>query len=158
MPKISVSDEEEATRRKRFLGKFMADPKIKSWRSVMFAYRHILNQLERKLVAEGCSIPRFMIMFELYMSGSLQAVEIARRLFVTRGNISTFLKRMTDDNLIKPITPEGQKRPVYVLTKEGLKYFEELLPSHIERVKLLVPVLDEETMAKLMKTLNYELA
>lgn len=158
MPKMIASDDQEASRRKKFLGKFMSDPKVKSWRSVMECYRHILNQLERKLIAEGCTVPRFSILFELYMSGSLPAVEIARRLYVTRGNISTFLKRMTDDSLVMPVTPAGQKRPVYVLTKEGMEYFEELLPAHIERVRLLAPLLDEDIMSKLLQTLNYELA
>ena len=48
--KAIALDKQEVPRRKNFPGKFMSDPKIKSWRSVMFCHRQIINQLESKHV------------------------------------------------------------------------------------------------------------
>lgn len=60
---------------------------------------------------------------------------------VSRANITTFLKRLTDDELITTTTENGsEKRPDYTLTKKGVKFFEQVLPSHIGNVeKVMTP-------------------
>ncbi len=115
----------------------------------MAAFKAVLTQLERALMAEGCSVSRFQILFYLYFEGDLPAVEIARKLLVTRGNITMFLRRMESDGLIKPIVPAGQKRPLFTLTKKGAVLFERILPPHIERVRKLAPTLDQNALRQL---------
>lgn len=117
----------------------------------MTAFQVILSELEKGLLAEDCSVSRFQILFYLYFDGHLPAVEIARKLLVTRGNISMFLRRMEADLLIEKVIPRGQKRPLYTLTQKGVTFFENLLPPHIHRVKQLAPKLDEKTIKALLK-------
>lgn len=122
-------------------------PEVESWRALMRAFQSIYQQLEKALLTEDCSISRFQILFVLYMKGPLPAVQIARRLLVTRGNISTFLRRLDSDGLIMPaVAKPGQKRPPLQLTAKGQRLFESLFPRHIERVKKLMNPLSKEML------------
>ncbi len=119
------------------------DPHVESWRALMAAFQAIYTQLESALRAEDrCSIPRFQILFYLYFEGPLPASEIAKRLIVTRGNISTFLKRLESDGVIRDARADSaKKRRRLELTTQGIEQFEQLFPQHINRVKKLMPAL-----------------
>lgn len=128
-------------------------PEVQSWRALMSAFKCIFSELEKGLMTEGCSVSRFQILFHLYFEGDLAAVEIARILLVTRGNISMFLRRMESDGLIKKNIPKGQKRPLFTLTLKGRRFFESIFPAHIERVRQLAPIFDPNTI-KMLATLS----
>ncbi|MGE0632898.1 MAG: MarR family winged helix-turn-helix transcriptional regulator [Pseudobdellovibrionaceae bacterium] len=128
-------------------------PEVQSWRTLMAAFKSILTILEKGLVSENCSVSRFQILFYLYFEGDLAAVTIARKLVVTRGNITMFLRRLEADGLIKPIVPKGQKRAVFTLTKKGAALFERIFPSHIKRVRQFAPVLSQDTI-RLLKAVH----
>lgn len=121
-------------------------PEVKSWRVLMSAFKKILAKLEKGLIVEGCSVSRFQILFYLYFDGDLSAIAIAKKLIVTRGNITMFLRRMESDGLIKPVIPSGQKRPVFKLTKMGVSMFEKIFPAHINRVREHAPALSQSTL------------
>ncbi len=127
------------------------DPQIESWRSLMAAFQAVYTRLESALRAEEqCSIPRFQIFFYLYFEGPLPASEIAKRLLVTRGNISTFLKRLESDGVIRPARADAaKKRPRLELTSRGATQFEQLFPRHIRRVKNLMPALPQGCLSLL---------
>jgi len=129
----------------------LKEPEVQSWRALMFAFKAILTHLERGLTSEDCSLSRFQILFLLYFEGDTAAVEIAKKMSVTRGNISTFLKRMESDGLIRPQIPIGQKRPVYKLTKKGASLFEKIFPGHIARVKKYAPKFKKSAIQALRK-------
>jgi MarR family 2-MHQ and catechol resistance regulon transcriptional repressor len=143
----SRSSTDEAGHRK--MRKHLDFPEVQSWRALMSAFRSIFSELEKGLMAEGCSVSRFQILFYLYFEGDLAAIEIARILLVTRGNISMFLRRMESDGLIKKSVPEGQKRPLFTLTLKGRRFFEKVFPPHIERVRQLAPIFGPATLKKL---------
>lgn len=120
----------------------------------MKAFQIIFSHLERGLKLENCTMPRFQILFILYMENSMSAVDISKRLLVTRGNISMFLKRMETDGLVLQSFPKGKKRPVYKLTKKGKKLFEKIFPGHISRVCKIMPVLDKKTLNQFINIKN----
>lgn len=143
------SKEEKAQARK--LIRLLEYPEVKSWRALMGAFKTILSNLEKGLLAEGCSISRFQILFHLYFEGELAATNIAKKLFVTRGNITMFLRRMESDGLIKPVYSQGQKRAQFALTGGGVKFFEKVFPPHIKRIRKFVPIFSEQTMRALFR-------
>jgi len=112
----------------------------------MSAFQAIFSELEKGLMAKGCSGSRFQILFYLYFEGDKPAVQIARKMLVTRGNISMFLRRMEADGLVRKKVAPVQKRPVYSLTAKGRVFFEGILPPHIERVREKAPKLDTRTI------------
>lgn len=64
---------------------------------------------------------------------------------VSRANITTFLKRLTDDGLIRTTLENGsEKRPAYELTKKGIKFFETVLPSHLGNVEKIMTRFPDE--------------
>lgn len=126
-------------------------PEVRSWRALMGAFNAIFSALEKGLMAEGCSVSRFQILFYLYFEGDIPAVQIAKKMLVTRGNISMFLRRMERDGLIKKKTMADQKRPLYSLTTQGRMFFESILPPHIVRVRRRAPKLDAQTLRRLQE-------
>lgn len=138
-----------STQRRKNLKGLLEHPTVQSWRALMAAFKAIFSQLEKALMAEGCSVSRFQILFYLYFEGDLPAVEIARKLLVTRGNITMFLRRMESDGLVKPVIPSGQKRPLFTLTKKGAVLFERILPAHVGRVRKIAPALDQNALRRL---------
>lgn len=116
----------------------------------MTAFQRIFSKLEKGLIAEDCTISRFQILLVLYFEGPLSAAEVSRRLLVTRGNMSMFLKRLKADGLIQEAPgSKSEKRPLVCLTAEGIDLFESVFPRHIERVKRFMPALDAQMIKKL---------
>lgn len=140
--------------KKSELQHLLIHPEVVSWRALMEAFSFIFTQLEKGLMSEGCSVSRFQILFYLYFSGEHQAVELAKKLLVTRGNITMFLRRMENDGLIKPVIPKGKKCPVYTLTRKGILQFEKIFPPHVKRIRQLSPVLNAKTLQILRDVCN----
>lgn len=128
------------------------DPQVQSWRAIMGAFQAVLVELEKGLMADGLHVSRFQILFYLYFEPPLSAAEIARKLLVTRGNISMFLRRLEKDKqiVVCPTSPSMQ-RPLYRLSEEAERQFEKTFPNHIKRVKKLVPALPKNILQSLQK-------
>jgi len=126
------------------------NPKVKAWRTLMSAHTKILRFLEAELLKENCSIPRFQIFFHLYFHGPASSIELARTLCVTRGNISTFIRRLQEDLLVSIEAPEGRGgKQIIKLTKKGESFFENLLPDHIKRVISAMPDISKKSLTVL---------
>lgn len=151
-----TNSSERVKKKKEAFKRLMVRPEVKSWRALMSAFQSIYSKLEKALIAEDCTISRFQILLVLYFEGPLSAAEISRRLLVTRGNMSMFLKRLKNDGLIEE-SPDSksEKRALVCLTGAGISLFESVFPRHIERVMHLMPMLDPkmiETLLSIAKT------
>jgi len=122
-------------------------PKVKSWLELMLTFKTVCDYLERELYKEGFSLSRFQTLYYLYFEGPLTGVDLSRRLLVTRGNISTFLRRLAKDGVIisKKESPKS-KRKVYGLSADAARDFEEVFRKHIERLEGLMVVLDRDVL------------
>lgn len=127
---------------KKSLEKNLKHPQVIAWRSLMRSCFFIYRFLEKALLKENCSIPRFQILFYLYFEGPHSAIDLSRKLFVTRGNISMFVRRLLREEIIE-VSPEtiSEKRPLFCLTTRGRIDFEEIFPRHIDRVVSIMPSL-----------------
>lgn len=144
------SEVDQSVQKKDRLRDLLETDEVRSWRSIMGAFKKILAPLEEGLSKEGWGLSRFEILFQLYFEGPMPAVEIAKRLLVTRGNISTFLKRLQKDELVRAVPiVAGGKRVEFTLTPKGKKIFEKIFPRHIQRVKQHCPPLDAKTIRSL---------
>lgn len=129
----------------------LENPKVKSWRALMHAYTRIYRFLETELLKENCSISRFQIFFYLYFHGPMSSIELAESLNVTRGNISTFIRRLSEDSVITVKAAEGRGgKQLIELSNKGRLLFENFFPEHIKRVISVMP----EISAKSLKTLS----
>lgn len=130
--------------------KLLDNPKVIAWRTLMGAYNQIYRYLESELLKENCSVPRFQIFFYLYFNGPLSSTELAELLHVTRGNISTFIKRLKDDSLItiSKNSGRGGKRLIG-LSNKGIEQFERFFPQHIQRICRIMPDISPKSLKSL---------
>lgn len=127
-------------------------PKIKAWSEIFSTYRSVFSYLDAELQKKHCSISKFQILLSLYFTGPMTPVEISRKLSTSRANTTTFLRRISDDGLIGPTQERGTiKRPAYKLTKNGMKYFEEIFPQHILNVEKVLENFSKDTKETLNK-------
>jgi len=147
-----MSKKRKAPKKMAVMKELLMDPQVQSWRAIIGAFQSVLSELEKGLKGDGLHVSRFQILYYLYFEPPLSAAEIARKLLVTRGNISTFLKRLEKDNqiIVCPSSPSMQ-RPLYRLSKEAERQFEKIFPAHIKRVKTLVPVLPKSVIQAFRK-------
>lgn len=129
------------------LRKIFTEAEVTSWRAMVMTYRMIFSILESRLSKHNCTVSRLQVLLALYFEGPMVPVRLANRLMVTRGNISTLLRRMQDEGQIQPTSEKGsESRPAYTLTAAGRKLFQEIYPEHAANIKELMPPLDPETL------------
>ncbi len=118
--------------------KLKNDTTLVLWRQLLLLVEQSYAELEESLTREDCSYPRFRLLFILYFEAPFSAAKLASRLRVTRSNLSTFIKRLEADGLIKacPLVSTNT-RPLYVLTPQGTIYTEGLMSFHFNNVKKL---------------------
>ena len=132
------------------LKRLFKQSEVTSWRALVMTYRMIFSILESRLQKRGCTVSRLQVMIALYFEGPMVPVRLANRMLVTRGNISTLLKRMQDEKLIEPLYSQGKdSRPAFVLTDEGRALFHELYPIHAANIVELMPSLAPEVVSPL---------
>jgi DNA-binding MarR family transcriptional regulator len=135
--------------------KQLKDQKIEFWRQLLLLVESNYKALEKKLNQKDCSYPKFRVLFIIYFDGPCNAVTIAKRIDVSRSNISTFLDRLEKNKLIKPCpTSSTAARPKYILTKTGIEQTEELFNFHFENIRKLPFFEDTTILKKLMKLTN----
>ena len=118
------------------LKKALKEPKLALWRSLLMTVELVYGQLEKKLAEKDCTYPRFRLLFALYFDAPLSATQLADRLRVSRGNMSTFVRRLESDGLIYPCPLLSTKgRPKYYLSPAGTSYAEELMDYHFANIK-----------------------
>jgi DNA-binding MarR family transcriptional regulator len=138
------------TKRAERLAELMAAPETQTWQAILFSSRAIFACLESDLRKYGCSIARFEILIILHFEGPMKARDLVKRMGVTRGNISTFMKRLIAKKLVE-FTAEKTSltHRTYKISKDGIKEIEFLFPIHIQRIKQLVQPLDLKCTAAL---------
>ena len=136
--------------------RLVSHDEVKSWRSVLNCYKALAAIFESEMQAEGLSLSRFQVMFHLYFTGPMKPVEIADLAMATRSNVSTFIKRMTNDGVVRA-TPKSaeSRRPMYELTPRGRRQFETIFPGHIARVRELMPPLPAGAVKSLADTYEH---
>lgn len=130
--------------------KLLGSPEVRSWRALFNAFKALSTHLEKSLIELDCTVPRFQVLLHLHTTGPHTPVALSRLMMVSRANITTFLKRLSEDDLIQTTTENGsEKRPAYELTKNGVKFFEQVLPAHISNVERIVTPFPEEMIETL---------
>lgn len=143
---------EESKKHKKML-KLMDAPEVQSWRELTGAFKNVYQELEKAKMEKGIHMSRFQIMLLLYFHGPMSAANLAKKMLVSRGNISTFVKRLESDGHIQ-VSPEspGPKRPLYMLSEEAIELFEPMFEEHVALLRQLVPPFSPKTRKELSKT------
>lgn len=132
-----MSKSNPATKIKKFK-KARLNPRVDLWRKLLVLVESTYDTLEKKLNEKNYSYARFRLLFVLYFDGPCGAANLAKRLHVSRSNITTFIRRLEEDELIYvcPLS-STETRLKYVLSKKGIEQIEELMTYHFENIKNL---------------------
>lgn len=130
----------ETENRRAAMRRLLEHREVVAWRALQRGYETLYEAFGDGLAREGCTYARFQLMFFLYFEGAHAPVELAKKLRVSRANMSMFLQRMVLDALIGECPhSSSSKRPCYRLTPKGVRLFERILPGHVERIRGLMP-------------------
>lgn len=136
------------------LSQLMDKSKVQSWMSLFNSYRNVFSYLDHQLSKYDCSVAKFQILYNLYFNSSMTPVQLAKKLRVSRANISGFIRRMSLDGLILTSLENGSsKRPAYKLSKKGTLSFEEIFPVHIENIEKIFTSFSQEQI-ELLNTIS----
>lgn len=125
----------------------IAQSAMQTWRSFIRAKAEIRRVIHRELRARGLTGAQLDILRVLAESGSegVQLNEISQRLYVTSGNITGLIDRLEEaGHLARVPHAEDRRVTLAVLTPGGRAIFEQLYPSHISRVNMLLSALTPE--------------
>jgi DNA-binding MarR family transcriptional regulator len=117
---------------------------MQAWRSFIRAKAEIRRAIHRELRAHGLTGAQLDILRVLAESGSegVKLNEISQRLYVTSGNITGLIDRLEEAGHLARIPhAEDRRITLAVLTPAGRAIFEQIYPSHISRVNMLLSAL-----------------
>lgn len=136
--------------KKEKLEKMLSSPNVVSWRLALNTVEEMYSRFETELSKAGCNMSRFEMLFHIYFSGPLSAIQIAAKLGVSRGNISAFVKRLIKDDLIAPCKVSSTAtRPRYSLSPSGEAFFEKIFTIHIKHIEEMITPLGRKTQQEL---------
>lgn len=138
--------------KKEKLEKLLDAPKVKSWRHALNTVEFVYSRFEDELVKHGCNMSRFEMLFHIYFSGPLSAIQLSVKMGVSRGNISGFVKRLLKDDLIAPCKMSSTAaRPKYSLSLQGEAFFEKIFKIHLNHIDEMITPLSSKALQELSR-------
>lgn len=136
--------------------KLLEVPEMITWFKLLRAYRQTIQVLQTRLMTKfNWSWPRLQILFYLYFEGPLPAIRLSELMNVTRGNISTFIRRLLADGLIVVSSKSpSASRPYYELSSAGREQFEEVFPHMVTEAKAIIQPFSEPALRDLEDLAN----
>lgn len=132
------------------LEKLLDNPRVVSWRLALNIVELMYSRFEAELVKSGCNMSRFEMLFHIYFSGPLSAIQLSVKMNVSRSNISSFVKRLLKDDLIAPCKLSSTPaRPKYSLSSKGEAFFEKIFKIHLKHIDEMITPLSPKAMQEL---------
>ena len=141
--------------KKEKLENLLNNSKVASWRLALNTVESMYSRFEDELLKSGCNMSRFEMMFHIYFSGPLSAIQLSVKMGVSRGNISAFVKRLLKDDLIAPckITSTAT-RPKYSLSPVGEVFFEKVFKIHLKHINKMITPLSSNAQQELLQWMD----
>jgi DNA-binding MarR family transcriptional regulator len=114
------------------------DPRLKAWRTFLYAHAQVRRQLERELQAEqSMGLGEYEVLLTLaYSDGRrMRMSELADRLALSRSGATRLIDRLEADELVERISCETDRRGQWAhLTPAGLDRLRTASPTHLRGV------------------------
>lgn len=128
---------------------------VPAWVRLARVYHKIDRALEAQLREHGLTLAQFDVLAHVGAAEGLTQQELARRLLVTKGNVTQLLDRMADAGLIAR-QQEGRCNHIS-LTDAGRRRFQTEVAEHeaeVARLLAPLPTEDQRTLAFLLRRLD----
>src|SRR6266508_5148695 len=101
------------------------DPRLRAWRTFLYAHAQVRRQLERELQAEqAMGLGEYEVLLTLAYSEArrLRMSELADRLALSRSGATRLVDRLEGDRLVERMSCESDRRGQWApLTESGLE-------------------------------------
>jgi DNA-binding MarR family transcriptional regulator len=114
------------------------DPRLRAWRTFLYAHAQVRRQLERELQTEqAMGLGEYEVLLTLAYSEErrLRMSELADRLSLSRSGATRLVDRLEDDRLVERVSCESDRRGQWAqLTESGLQRLRDASPTHLRGV------------------------
>jgi DNA-binding MarR family transcriptional regulator len=114
------------------------DPRLRAWRTFLYAHAQVRRQLERELQAEqAMGLGEYEVLLTLAYSEArrLRMSELADRLSLSRSGATRLVDRLEADRLVERVSCESDRRGQWAqLTESGLQRLRDASPTHLRGV------------------------
>jgi DNA-binding MarR family transcriptional regulator len=114
------------------------DPRLKAWRTFLYAHAQVRRQLERELQAEqAMGLGEYEVLLSLaYSDGRrMRMSDLADRLALSRSGATRLVDRLEADHLVERVSCETDRRGQWAhLTQAGLDRLRAASPTHLRGV------------------------
>ena len=114
------------------------DPRLKAWRTFLYAHAQVRRQLERELQAEqAMGLGEYEVLLTLaYSDGRrMRMSDLADRLALSRSGATRLIDRLEADQLVERVSCETDRRGQWAhLTQPGLDRLRTASPTHLRGI------------------------
>ncbi len=114
------------------------DPRLRAWRTFLYAHAQVRRQLERELQAEqAMGLGEYEVLLTLAYSEArrLRMSELADRLALSRSGATRLVDRLEGDRLGARMSCESDRRgQLAQLTESGLERLRTASPTHLRGI------------------------
>jgi DNA-binding MarR family transcriptional regulator len=114
------------------------DPRLKAWRTFLYAHAQVRRQLERELQAEqAMGLGEYEVLLTLAYADArrLRMSELADRLALSRSGATRVVDRLEGDLLVERVSCESDRRGQWAqLTDAGFERLRGASPTHLRGV------------------------
>ncbi|MEZ5498750.1 MAG: MarR family transcriptional regulator [Steroidobacteraceae bacterium] len=133
------------------------DHYMRLWLTLLGCFTSVERTLRRRLKSRfNATLPRFDVMTALAQHGEgLTMTQLARRLMVTKGNVTGVVRGLELDQLIKRSASRNDRRVQYVtLTPQGRAAWKEMKSAYRAAVEEVLASLSRTDAAALARSLR----
>jgi len=114
------------------------DPRLKAWRTFLYAHAQVRRQLERELQTEqAMGLGEYEVLLSLAYSDArrMRMSELADRLALSRSGATRLIDRLEGERLVERVSCETDRRGQWAhLTEAGLERLRGASPTHLRGV------------------------
>jgi len=114
------------------------DPRLRAWRTFLYAHARVRRQLERELQAEqAMGLGEYEVLLTLAYSDArrLRMSELADRLALSRSGATRLVDRLEGDRLVERMSCESDRRGQWArLTESGMERLRKASPTHLRGI------------------------
>ncbi|HEX9634656.1 MAG TPA: MarR family transcriptional regulator [Candidatus Limnocylindria bacterium] len=114
------------------------DPRLKAWRTFLYAHAQVRRQLERELQAEqAMGLGEYEVLLTLAYSDArrMRMSDLADRLALSRSGATRLVDRLEADELVERVSCETDRRGQWAhLTRAGLDRLRTASPTHLRGI------------------------
>jgi MarR family transcriptional regulator, 2-MHQ and catechol-resistance regulon repressor len=117
--------------------------------------QHMEKVIQDDIKSYGLNTTEFGALELLYNRGRQPMQSISNRMLMPSSSLTYVIDKLESRKFItREISPKDKRVTMIELTKEGISFFDQIFPSHIEKLKVIYSKLSEEELKLLIDSIK----